>query len=754
MRVVLYIIFLFFIGLIALENAVGKFFVSVKNNTSNIWNIITKPRFHFSKKAKQEKTKLAPARVAAKQKRVQFAFLKSMRFRRPSFAFSFNRKKKKKKAPAPAVFFRVKIKYFVFGTIFSSIFFFLPLVVLIFLQDLPSPHELSMRQPPQTTKILDRNGKLLAEIYTNQNRTVIPLSDVPMHLRQATLAIEDKNFYKHPGFDIPSIIRAMRETITRNNTQGGSTITQQLIKSSILTPEQSLSRKAKELVLAFWAEHIYTKDQILGMYFNQVPYGGTAWGIEAASETYFNKTVKELSLAESAFLAGLTAAPSYYSPYGNYPNAWKGRQKEVLKRMVAIGAISQQQANKAAKEPLKFREQQIALHAPHFVTYVRELLTAQYGYAAIEKGGLSITTTLDLSKQEMAEKYVAAEVAKSTALNFTNGAALITDPKSGDIIAMVGSHDFFDENGGNVNIATSRRQPGSSIKVVAYAEALRQGMTAATILDDVPVSYPSASGAYAPVNYDGRFHGRVPMRIALANSYNIPAVKILDQVGIPSMVNLGKKMGIESWGDANDYGLSLVLGSGEVTMLDMAHVYGTMSNDGIRQDLDPILKISDAKGTVLQEKKVKPGKQVLDKGIAFIMADMLADNQARSAAFGPNSVLTIPGRTVSVKTGTTDNKRDNWTDGFTKDYVVIVWVGNNNNEPMSPTLASGITGAAPIWHNIMKELLAKKPDAKPTPPAEVVKKPCLGREEYFVKGTENSVSCGFLSPPKGQYSIR
>ncbi len=739
MRIVLYIIFLFFIGLIALENGVAAVINFITGTSRNIWKHIRHPRMTIP---------LIP------KKRLSTMKVKRFKVKRINFSL-FTKKKKKKRTTQPhGIFVRTKIKYFFIGSFFSMLFVFLPLVLLIFIQDLPSPKELSLHQMPQTTKILDRNGKLLAEIYTNQNRTVIPLSDVPIHLRQATLSIEDKNFYKHPGFDVPSLIRAFRETVTKNNRQGGSTITQQLIKSSMLTPEQSLSRKAKELVLAFWAEHIYTKDQILEMYFNQVPYGGTAWGIEAASETYFNKSVKEISLAESAFLAGLTSAPSYYSPYGNYPNAWKGRQKEVLKRMVATGYISQKQADVAAKAPITFRKQQIALHAPHFVTYVREQLTAKYGYAAVEKGGLSITTSLDLSKQEMAEKYVAAEVAKSVSLNFTNGAAIITDPQNGDILAMVGSHDFFDENGGNVNIATSQRQPGSSIKVVAYAAALEKGMTAATILDDAPVSYPSGGGTYSPVNYDGRFHGRVPLRTALANSYNIPAVKILDQIGVPAMVNLGKKMGITSWGEPEQYGLSLSLGAGEVTMVDMAHVYGTMANEGIRQDLDPILKITDSKGTVLQEKKTKPGRQVLAKGVAFIMSDILADNNARSAAFGPNSVLHIPGRTVSVKTGTTDNKRDNWTDGFTRDYVVIVWVGNNDNQPMSPTLASGITGAAPIWNNIMKDLLAKKPDNKPTPPAEVVKKTCFGKPEYFVKGTENSVSCGFLSPPKGAYSFR
>lgn len=747
MRFLLYIIFLFLIGLIALENAIVKIITAIKTLARRSKKKVVIQGIHVNHSL---------------QHRIKTILLKKLR--RPSFrgikqtlarmVIRPKRKKRKKNTPTPAIFFRAKIKYFVFGSIFSFCFFFLPLVVLVFLQDLPSPKELSLHQLPQTTRIYDRNKKLLAEIYTNQNRTVIPLSDVPIHLRKATLAIEDKNFYKHPGFDVPSLVRAFRETVTRNNTQGGSTITQQLIKSSMLTPEQSLSRKAKELVLAFWAEHIYTKDQILEMYFNQVPYGGTAWGIQAASETYFNKSVKELSVAESAFLAGLTAAPSYYSPYGNYPNIWKGRQKEVLKRMVATGALSQKDADKAAEETLQFRRQQAALHAPHFVTYVKEWLTAKYGYAAVEKGGLSVITSLDLAKQEMAEEYVADEVAKSSHLNFTNGAALIANPQNGDVYAMVGSHDFSDENGGNVNIATSQRQPGSSIKVVAYAAALEEGMTAATILDDAPVSYPSGGGVYAPVNYDGRFHGRVALRIALANSYNIPAVKVLDQIGVPAMVNLGKKMGITSWGEPEDYGLSLSLGAGEVTMIDMAHVYGTMANDGVRQEIDPILKISDSKGNVLQEKKEKPGRQILDRGVAFIMSDILADNAARAAAFGPNSVLTIPGKTVSVKTGTTDNKRDNWTDGFTKDFVVIVWVGNNNNEPMSPTLASGITGAAPIWHNIMKNLLAKKADIKLKPPAEVVQKICFGKPEYFVKGTENSVSCGFLSPPKGAYTFR
>lgn len=729
MRIILHVIFFFFIVLIALENLI----VSLIKRTTQTVKVTGK----FIRKA-----------TTATSVRTKLFFHRIKRIR----LWKKRRKKQKNPLSLPIL---AKVKYFFFGTIFAFFFLFLPLVVFIFLQDLPSPQQLSLRQVLQTTKIYDRNGILLTEIYSSQNRTLISLSEVPKSLQQATLAIEDKNFYNHPGFDIPSIVRAFREDILRNNKQGGSTLTQQLIKSSMLTPERSFSRKAKEIVLAFWAERIYTKNQILEMYVNQVPYGGTAWGVEAASETYFNKPVKELSLAESAFLAGLTAAPSYYSPYGNYPNAWKGRQKEVLKRMVAQRYITQKQADAAAKEELHFRKRQTALHAPHFTEYVKGVLIEKYGLAAVEKGGLSIITSIDLKKQETIEKIVAEEVAKSGSLNITNGAAVVTDPRNGDILAMVGSHDFEDPNGGNVNLTTSLRQPGSSIKVVTYAAALStQGYTAASMLDDTPVTYPGAVEPYSPVNYDGRFHGRVSFRIALANSYNIPAVRLLDQMGVPTMVNLGKQMGITTWGDPKEYGLPLTLGAGEVKMLDMASVYGTLANNGWREDINPILKVTNATGSVLEEKTRKTGKQVLSPGVAFIMSDILADNNARSLAFGPNSPLVIPGHTVSVKTGTTDNKRDNWTDGYTDKYVVVVWVGNNDNTPMSPTMTSGITGAAPIWHKIMANLLKNTPDVKPTPPKEIVRKMCFGRPEYFIKGTENSVNCGFFTPPTSTYSSR
>jgi 1A family penicillin-binding protein len=642
-----------------------------------------------------------------------------------------------------AIPFTQKLKYALFGAVLSLLLIFLPILMLIFIQDLPSPRELSLRQIPQTTKIFDRNGILLSEIYASQNRTLITLNDVPKHLQQATLAIEDKNFYKHPGFDIASIIRALKENfIEGKRIQGGSTLTQQLIKSSMLTSEKSISRKIKEIALAFWAERIYTKDQIFEMYFNQVPYGGTAWGIEAASEVYFDKHVSKLSLAESTFLAGITAAPSAYSPYGSQPTLWKNRQAEVLNRMVSLGYITKEQAIAAHKQELHFNRPQAALHAPHFVAYIKEILVKKYGLAMVEKGGLQVTTTLDLKTQQMAEKIVREEVANATYLNLTNGAAVITDPKNGDIIAMVGSKNFNDPDGGKVNIATSLRQPGSTVKVITYAAALAKGVTAATILEDTPTSFPSVNAPpYIPVNYDGRYYGRVPVRFALANSLNLPAVKLLNQIGVDTMVNLGRDMGIENWETSKDYGLAVTLGGTEVTMLDMATVNGTLANQGIRVDLHPILRITDYKNNIIEQKTETEGYRVLPKGVAFIVSDILSDNIARSSAFGPNSPLVITNHKVSVKTGTSDNKRDNWTIGYTNNYVVTVWVGNNDNSPMSQSLASGITGAAPIWHRIMSQLLEKQTETTPTPPTDVIAVNCFGRTEYFLKGTEQNLRC-------------
>ena len=662
----------------------------------------------------------------------------------------FRRKKKIKKIKFFPLPIGTKIKWFSIGAFFSLFCVFIPLTSIIFLQELPSPKQLSFQQAPLTTRIFDRNNTLLYQIYANQNRTLIPLSSVPNYLREATIAIEDKNFYKNSGVDLWGILRAGLADISGKPLQGGSTITQQLIKSTLLTPEVSIRRKVKEIILAFWADRIYTKDQILEMYFNQVPYGGTAWGVEAASEVYFGKPTKELDLAQSAFLAGLTRAPTIYSPFGESPNLWKVRQKEVLDAMKQLKFVNSKEEDDALKENLNFSTPQSPIYAPHFVMYIKDLLVQKYGLGLVEKGGLYVTTSLDLKTQDMAQNIVQSEVAKDAYLNLTNGATVVTNPKNGDILAMVGSKDYSDATSGNFNVATALRQPGSSIKVVTYSAALSNGFTAATILDDSPITFTFPnSPSYSPVNYDGKFHGKMSLRIALANSINIPAIKTLSKVGLLNMMTLAKQMGITTWKDPSNYGLAITLGAADVKMIDMATVYGVLANGGTRVDLNPILKVTDSLGNVLEQKKESniTKTKVLDPGVAFIVSDILADNGARSMEFGSNSPLNIPNQYVSVKTGTSDSKRDNWTIGYTPNFVVTTWVGNNDNTPMSQDLASGITGAAPIWHGIMSSLLSNSSTARKATPSDVIQKDCIGRKEYFIKGTENSINCTFVPSP-------
>lgn len=637
----------------------------------------------------------------------------------------------------------LKFKYFVLGVFFSLVFFFTPTLFLVFLGNLPDPKNLTQAEFAQTTKIYDRNGVLMYQIYANQNRTLVFLNDIPQNLKNATIAIEDKDFYRNPGFNLGSILRAAIANIKGEPLQGGSTITQQLIKSTLLTPERSLSRKVKEIILSFWADRIFSKDQILEMYFNTVPYGGTAWGVEAASQTYFGKSVSDLTLSESAFLAGMPKAPTAYYPYGEYPNLWRVRQKEVLQKMAEMGFIKKDEMKKAEDENLSFLSPQTPINAPHFVFYVKDLLVKKYGLPAVEKGGLSVKTTLDLKIQKMAQDEVEGEVQRSLRFNLTNGAALITNPKNGEILAMVGSKNYDQEGFGNVNITTSLRQPGSSIKVVTYSAALREGFTAATTIADSLTTFPG-NPPFTPVNYDGRFHGILTVRSALANSVNIPAVKTLQKIGIPLMVDQAKKMGITTWDNPEKYGLAITLGAAEVKMTDMATVYGTLANLGKRVDLNPIIKVSDQKGDLVFEKKDYP-LRVIDEGVAFIISNILSDNNARAMEFGTDSPLKIPGFDVAVKTGTSDKIRDNWTIGFTPNFVVATWVGNNNGQPMNG-IASGITGAAPIWNKIMVSLLKDKPKEKFQIPDNVVSKNCLGRKEYFIKGTENSVNCVLPSP--------
>jgi 1A family penicillin-binding protein len=598
--------------------------------------------------------------------------------------------------------------------------------------NLPSPEKLSSLDSPLTTEIYDRNGVLLYRLYEGKNRHLVKLDQLPDHLIQATISIEDKNFYAHSGVDLFGIVRAIATYFESGELQGGSTLTQQLIKNTLLTPDRTLQRKTKEIALAFWAEKIFNKQQILQMYFNEVPYGGPAWGIEAAAQTYFGKTSRELTLAESAYLAGLPASPTTFSPYGTNPQLGRIRQGDVLRRMVEDGYINQKQADDALKQELSILPPTQQIKAPHFVMYVRSLLAQKYGEKLVSQGGLKVITSLDINVQNAAESIVADEVAKISSLNVGNGAAMITDAKTGQILAMVGSKDYWGEADGNFNITTALRQPGSSIKPVTYVTGFKQGYSPGSILLDTPVVYRSDWEVYSPVNYDGKFHGAVSIRTALGSSYNIPAVRMLSMVGLPSMLQTASDLGITTLKDKDRYGLSLTLGGGEVKLIDMMTVYGTFAKGGLRNDATALLKVFDSDGTIMEDNTEPSGRRVLSAGQAYLITDILADNKARTPAFGPNSLLNIPGHTVAVKTGTTDSKRDNWTFGYTPEYVVGVWVGNNNNEPMDPALTSGVTGAAPIWNRLMTTLLKGRPNIAFVRPPEVVQGTTGGNKDLVI----------------------
>lgn len=636
-----------------------------------------------------------------------------------------------------------KVKFFFLGclvTLGIVIFF----QSYVFIKNLPSPYNIGKINYPLSTHIYDRNEKLLYEIYRDQNRTPVLLDELPDYVAQATIAIEDKDFYRHQGVAIFSgMIRAIKEMVINKNLQGGSTITQQLVKTALLTPERTITRKIKEVILALWTEKIYSKNKILEMYLNQVPYGGSSYGIEEASKTYFGKKAKDLTLEEAALLAGLPQAPSVYSPYMNPKEALK-RRNEVLVSMRNQGYISQENEKKGKSLKINVLPPKTSIRAPHFVFYAKNQLENYYGIKIVEEGGLKVTTTLNSGIQQEAEKILKEEIEKINYLNVTNGAILITRPSTGEILAMVGSVNYFSEPSGAFNVTTALRQPGSSIKPIMYSLALQKGFTAASILDDSPVVFDIlGSESYRPVNYDGKFHGKVPLRYALANSYNIPAVKTLNSLGVDKFIDFASKMGISTWNDRSRYGLSLTLGGGEVTMIDMAEAFGVLANQGYKIPINYFQKIKDNGGNVLREMAPFKIKEV-DPEVAFIISDILSDNFARTWAFGANSSLEIPGYKVAVKTGTTNDKKDNWTIGYTPEFLVVVWVGNNDNTPMNPYLTSGITGASPIWNRIMSYLLKNYGTGNKwfEKPENIVEKICFfGRKEYFVKGTENTVNC-------------
>lgn len=578
---------------------------------------------------------------------------------------------------------------------------------------IPLPTKLSSPDIPVSTKLFDRNGNLIYEIYAETRRSPVELETLPDYVKNATIAIEDKDFYKHYGFSFTGIGRAAWKIVTRGKIEGGSTLTQQLVKNALLSPERTIRRKAREFFLTMVVEGIYSKNQILEMYLNQIPYGSTAYGIESASELYFKKPAKDLTLSEATLLAGLPQSPTRYSPFGARPELAKERQKEVLNQMVANKYLTQEEADKAFEEKIVYAEIK-APTAPHFALWVKDQLVEKYGEKNVEQGGLRVTTTLDLELQQYAQEQVATEVAKLKKQKVGNGAAIVTHPSTGEILAMVGSKDYFAEDeDGKVNVILSERQPGSSIKPINYAMAIKdKKITAATSFADVPTCFSvQGQSLYCPKNYDGTFHGLTQTRFALGNSFNIPAVKILALNGIKEFLDFARSMGLTTLNDPDRYGLSLTLGGGEVRPIDMAEAFGVFANGGIKEPLVAITKVEDWKGKVLEETNISDkklsGEKVLDVGTTFLISHMLHDNNARSQAFGPTSFLNVKGHPeVSVKTGTTNDRRDNWTVGYTKQVVVVVWVGNNDNTPMSGAV-SGVSGASPIWNKIIKFALDK-----------------------------------------------
>lgn len=634
---------------------------------------------------------------------------------------------------------------------------------LFYAKDLPQPGKLTNREMELSTRIFDREGKLLFDIYGNQNRTYVPLSEVSEHLKNGTVAIEDKEFFKHEGFSISGYARAVRDVILYHRLTGGSTLTQQLIKNVFLSPERTIPRKIKEFILAIQVENRYDKNEILELYLNEAPYGGTAWGVEAASELYFGKKAKDLDLVESAILAGMPQRPSYYSPYGPDPKAYVARTEHVLRRMREDGYITKEEEQEAKKKlpDIVFNEKTESIKAAHLVFYVKDLLIEKFGESVVENGGLQVTTTLDYDLQEKAENIVKEEVDKAKGAKVGNGAALVINSKTGEILAMVGSKNYFGDEEedsdetfeGKFNVVTQGlRQPGSSIKPVTYATALKKGYTASSLLMDTETVFPVVGQEdYKPVNYDGKVHGPMQMRFALGNSINIPAVKMIAKVGIKDMLTTANDLGLKTLAPTDEnmrrFGLSLTLGGGEVRLIDIVFAYAAFSNGGYRTEPVSILNVKDSKGKTIFEHRETNKRQVLDEGIAFIISHMLLDNNARLVTFGENSLLNVRSYTIAVKTGTTDDKRDNWTIGWTPSYVVGTWVGNNDNSPMT-NVASGVTGASPIWRRVFLELLKDKPKEDFVKPDNAVAVeidsfggglPVAGqgkRTEYFLKGTE------------------
>ena len=615
---------------------------------------------------------------------------------------------------------------------------------------LPDPNSIIEREIAQTTKILDRTGEtILYEIHGDEQRTLINLDDIPLHVKQATVAIEDKDFYNHKGFSLWAMTRTMITNVLKGQKAGASTLTQQLIKNAILTNEKTYTRKVKEVIFAYQVEKRFSKDEILQMYLNEIPYGSTAYGIEAASRRYFNKHATEVNLAEAAILAALPQAPSRYSPYGPNRELLLGRQHYILNQMAEQGYINKEDAQIAKEFEIKFKEPTQKIIAPHFVMYVKEQLGNKYGEKIMEQGGLNITTTIDLYKQNLAEETIDehAEIILEK-YNASNAALLAIDPKNGQILSMVGSKDYFsDVIDGQVNITTSLRQPGSSIKPLVYAAAFEKGYTPDTILYDVLTNFSVIEeNDYTPHNYDDKELGPVTMKKALAGSLNIPAVKTLYLAGVRNVLNLAEEVGYTTLNNIDKLGLSLVLGGGEVKMIEHANAFSIFAREGEIHPVVSILKVEDKEGNVLEEYREKT-KQIINPKTARTINTILSDNDLRAYAFGYRNWLFLDSRpkATATKTGTTNNYRDSWTIGYTPSIITAVWAGNNDNTAMKKGAAGGKV-AAPIWHDFMLKVLGDSPiESFKKPESETTGKKVLDGEEEAISIVKLDKISGLLA---------
>ena len=634
-------------------------------------------------------------------------------------------KKKRNTLGKLRAFFKFLLILLVFGALAGAIGF--AILIAWVSKDLPDPNKIIDRQVPLSTKIYDRLGTtVLYEVHGAEKRTIVELDDIPKYAQQATLSAEDREFYQHKGFSITGIVRSLiRNTLTGSRV-GGSTITQQLVKNAILTSDKQYTRKAKEIILSYQIEKRFTKDEILKMYFNEIPYGSTIYGIQAASQTFFGKDAKDITLAESAILAAIPQRPTYYSPYGNNTEGLYNRQWWILDSMAKLGYISAEEAETAKKEKVVFRKPTENIIAPHFVMYIKEYLSERYGEKTVGEGGLKVITTLDLEKQKIAEEAITKQAEKNKKWDASNAALVSLDTKTGQVLAMVGSADYFnDEIDGQVNVTLRPRQPGSSFKPIVYASAFKKGYTPDTVVYDVVTTFKNTDGKpYTPYNYNLKENGPVTLRQALAGSLNVPAVKVLYLTGIDNVLDLAEKFGYTTLEQRSRFGLSLVLGGAEVKLIEHTNAFAALAREGELHSIAPVLRVEDKDGSVLEEFKNVETK-IIETQIARQITSILSDNSARAFMFGENNLLVLKDRVVAAKTGTTNDNRDAWIIGYTPSIATGVWVGNNDFSEMKAG-ADGSVIAAPIWNEYMSKTLAKTPAESFNEPSPVISdKPVL-----------------------------